>query len=851
MDTFFGRKKSRPRQSSASTSSELRSVPYESVSAGSPPPVSGSSQGFRRNLSNISAPVTNPTLSADGTELNVHAMQRVRSERERTYASSNATSTRSNSPHPSVVTDDSSTLVSESAESPSKLFNPATHRVRTSESLAGRASLDFGQPYASPHASRSFVSDDSAGRPSSQFTRSDNRSSRFLSTITGAGAGSELSPQSGHSHHFPHLHRHSHSHDDFYFPRPEDDAEIEALFENLKMARDLGPLPDLSMDQKWRMVEGDERIRWNEERNREQHAKKQLELGKPASVVEGTPEWYLKKFLDKTITAKQASNLLVSLRSRDIAWFRQFVAIQGTSVLATTLAHLSRKGTERRENDNQLEYEIVRPSLIFHVAYAPIFMQDATKEALTHNGIVAQLASALNSPRIVTKKLLIELLINVTYWQDGEALPLVFSALEALSVQNGCAETPYAYWFKSLESVLSGRGKMGSLVGASDEVRKNAGTEGALNEYALFNMILINGIIACLDDLDLRLHHRSLMDAAGLQRIIQHCRAFGYEQLDTQLEMLEERLEADEQDLRDRLDQDILRDMNSLEDVYGALRARTDDSKAHDYFLSMMQHLLLIRDEGPGLVHYFQLLDSLVTDVVMDKKLGGVENRFGQSVERIIGQFNDADRSHIEKELLEEELAKGGEGLVGQLKATIAQTEGKLEVSQENTLRLQERLEQQKLDYEERIAQLEAQILELFRMLREVGKGVDQILDTGGSMDRQTLMDTLEKHLQRIKTIDILEGRDDDAARQPRRKKSGTGFGSDSETDEGEGGPSGSSSLRRKARSKNGVPGSARASEVINGRGSQFMDADEADVREQIQQQLAAGATAVCVLVRL
>ena len=281
----------------------------------------------------------------------------------------------------------------------------------------------------------------------------------------------------------------------------------------------------------------------------------------------------------------------------------------------------------------------------------------------------------------------------------------------------------------------------------------------------LSNFLLINGIMDGIDDLDLRLHHRAQMEAAGLQRILELCRSFGLDQLDKQLDILQDTIDYDEQQLRERLDQEVLRDMRSLEDVYGALKARTEDSKAHDYFLSMMQHLLLIREEGPGLVHYYQLLDSLVTDVVMDKKLANGENRLGQSVERIIAQFNDADqyqtleaesakvraearRLQLEKESLELELSQGSEGLVGQLKERVAHLEEKLQISRENTTRLQGQLETQKTGYEEQIAQLEAQIMELFRMLREVGRGVDEILDDVDSkMDRKALMDVVESAL--------------------------------------------------------------------------------------------------------
>jgi cytokinesis protein len=71
------------------------------------------------------------------------------------------------------------------------------------------------------------------------------------------------------------------------------------------------------------------------------------------------------------------------------------------------------------------------------------------------------------------------------YWNDGEAHQLVVAALEALSSSNNEAGGCYNYWFKSMDAALSGRGKMGSLVGASDEVRRAGGIDSSLNEYAV------------------------------------------------------------------------------------------------------------------------------------------------------------------------------------------------------------------------------------------------------------------------------------------------------------------------------------------------------------------------------
>ena len=313
MDTLFGRKKSRARQSSVSLSGQdLRSVPYDRVLPG--PPVAVGRPAPPAN--NISAPTTNPTLTTNGTDLNLRTLQRTRAERERAYAASaSAANPRSGSPSASLVTDDSSTHRSESTDSISSPPPPSTVRkLRQSGSSSGRGSPsnhDSVQtlPPIPPTPLSPPTSAATSGtiRPmSSSSTRSDNRSSRY--TV-------QSEPHSSHSHHhFPHFHRHG-TMDDFNFPRPDNDGEIEALFENIVRTRDLGKLPPLTVDQKWHMVESDERIRWRDEKTR---AKKVPEQSRPGAYEDGSPESYLTMFLENSITPKGASGLLVSLRGHEV-----------------------------------------------------------------------------------------------------------------------------------------------------------------------------------------------------------------------------------------------------------------------------------------------------------------------------------------------------------------------------------------------------------------------------------------------------------------------------------------------------------------------------------------------------
>ncbi|EJD02078.1 uncharacterized protein FOMMEDRAFT_87486 [Fomitiporia mediterranea MF3/22] len=851
MDTLFGRKKPRPRQTSADLTE--RSVPYDKLgpAARSPIPVGTVSHGLRTSATNgsaISAPITNPTLTNDGTELNVRTAQRQRVERERLYSQHSRSTTRS----PLIsATSSSATLssVPSTSSGSSTSFTTVTDssRIRRSGASSDRMSpslSDFGGlSTTSPSSTFSMANGVPVPRPMSvASSRSEgNRVSKYAASLTPSD-----SMQSHYSHASQMFHHSKGStQDGFEFDRPTDEG-VEALFEQVRLKRDLGELPSLSVDQKWQMVYNDEHIRWKEEKKMEELTRKQAETGAQNAFVKDSPEWYLKKFLDQTITPKQAASLLVSLRTGTVSWFRQFLAIQGTSVLANTLHNISRKGVNRRDTDFQLEYEVLK------CLRRILNLEIGANETLEHPLIVNHIASTLNTSQISSRKVALEILTFMCYWKDGAHHELVIQALEALSAANS-ESGPYAYWFHSMESALLGRGKMGSLVGASEEIRRNGGLDSSLNEYAQANLFVIHAILDHIEDLDLRMHHRSQMEAAGLRRIMDLCREFGLPQIDTQLGLIETLIEADERALREQMDEDILRDYGNPQDVYNALIAKTQGSKAFDYFLSAMQHLLLIHEDGQALTHYFQVVDSVITDVVLDRQLNGAESKLGTSVARIIAQLNEAERYQhleeqaneargkalqlkIEKEALEEEVSQGSDGLVGRLKDKVSQLEEKLKGSRGTIELLQGRLEEQKRGYEEQIAQLEAQILELFRMLKELGRGVEEIVDQSQTMDRKELMATLEKQLQRNKTISMLEGRRDSS----RRKTRTGGHGVEEEGDIADGvGPSSSPKRGSKVLGR-GKKQSAHP-EANGIRDSQFADADEASVQEHIEQRLAAG----------
>ncbi|KIP07992.1 hypothetical protein PHLGIDRAFT_117647 [Phlebiopsis gigantea 11061_1 CR5-6] len=376
----------------------------------------------------------------------------------------------------------------------------------------------------------------------------------------------------------------------------------------------------------------------------------------------GTPQWFIKKIQDRTASRKQMSELQAALQGRDSDWVQQFVHAGGMAALAYRLYSLSRKSSPRQD-DIHAEYEVAR--CISHILnhHAP-----ATRAALARNPqeLVTHIASAVGILHLPTRVLVLHILVFFIYCQDFSVYRLVINGLEALSEDNDSPGGCYSFWFSTFLSLVSGRGKMGSPVGASPNFRRSgATTEDTFSEYLISNIWLINGILDAMeDDLHLRLHHRSLMEASGLQAILEITQSLDIPSVNNQLVRLQEKLDEDAQDLGESLARDSSIDLSDPEDVFKALCEQVNESKARDHLLSILQHLLLVRRDDQRIVHHFQVIDTVITDLVMDKKLGGAEKRLGLSVERVVGQLEQIDKAKA----LEDDLIKSCSTIL-QLKA--------------------------------------------------------------------------------------------------------------------------------------------------------------------------------------
>ncbi|KFV59721.1 Protein diaphanous 3, partial [Tyto alba] len=133
-------------------------------------------------------------------------------------------------------------------------------------------------------------------------------------------------------------------------------------------------------------------------------------------------------------------------------------------------------------------------------------------------------------------------------------------------------------------------------------------------------MQLINALVTSPDDLDFRLHIRNEFMRSGLKDILPQLKCIKNEALDIQLKVFNEHKEEDMIEFSHRLE-DIRSDLEYplINDVYNMVWNTVKDTSAEGYFLSILQHLLLIRNDYFIRPQYFKLIEECVSQIVLHR----------------------------------------------------------------------------------------------------------------------------------------------------------------------------------------------------------------------------------------
>ncbi|XP_059507468.1 protein diaphanous homolog 2 isoform X2 [Stegostoma tigrinum] len=206
-------------------------------------------------------------------------------------------------------------------------------------------------------------------------------------------------------------------------------------------------------------------------------------------------------------------------------------------------------------------------------------------------------------------------------------------------------------------------------------------------------MQLINALVTSPDDLDFRIHLRNEFLRCGLKKILPVLKDKENEELDIQLKVFDENKEEDFIEVSHRLE-DIRSEMDDMNEVYHLLSNMVKDTAAENYFLSMLQHLLLIRNDYYVRPQYYKIIEECVSQIVLHRN--GVDPDF-EYRKRL-----DVDFSHLIDQCVD--------------KAKVEESEKKaLEFSkkfdEEFTARQEAQAENQKKD--EKIKELETKLHQL------------------------------------------------------------------------------------------------------------------------------------------
>uniref|UniRef100_A0A8C5H838 Diaphanous related formin 1 n=1 Tax=Gouania willdenowi TaxID=441366 RepID=A0A8C5H838_GOUWI len=153
-------------------------------------------------------------------------------------------------------------------------------------------------------------------------------------------------------------------------------------------------------------------------------------------------------------------------------------------------------------------------------------------------------------------------------------------------------------------------------------------------------MQLINALISRGEELDFRIHIRSELLRLGLREQLT-VRTIENDELKVQLMVFDEQAEDDFEDLKARLD-DIRIEMDDVREVFEIVVNTVKDSKAESHFLSLMQHLLLIRNDYLARPQYYKLIDECIAQILLHRN--GADPDFkcrnlNINIEGLIGKF--------------------------------------------------------------------------------------------------------------------------------------------------------------------------------------------------------------------
>nr|XP_023698655.1 protein diaphanous homolog 1 isoform X2 [Paramormyrops kingsleyae] len=385
-------------------------------------------------------------------------------------------------------------------------------------------------------------------------------------------------------------------------------------------------------------------------------------------------------------------SLRVSLSNNPVSWVQTF----GDEGLALLLNYLKRLQDEKDEYSVKCQHEIIRCLKAF------MNNKHGLKAMLTSRDGIPLLVRAIN-PRVPHMMAdAVRLLSAICILESPENLQE--RVLEAI--------TEYAEEqdLERFQPLLSGMQK--------PIIALKAGC-----------MQLINALISRGEELDFRIHIRSELNRLGLKNLLKDVRTIENEELKVQLMVFDDQAEDDSEELKARLD-DVRVEMDDMMEVFQILMNTVKDSKAEGHFLSVLQHLLLIRNDYMVRPHYYKLIDECISQIILHRngsdpdfkcrsfKLD-VDGLIDNMVDKTKVEMSEAKAQELEKKLDSELTARH------ELQVELKKMEGDYDQKVQDLSSEKEHLGQEKLEKEKENQKLLEDIIQLKEQIEKLSKDLE------------------------------------------------------------------------------------------------------------------------------
>ncbi|CAO3653877.1 unnamed protein product [Mucor hiemalis] len=462
-----------------------------------------------------------------------------------------------------------------------------------------------------------------------------------------------------------------------------------------------------------------------------------------------TPAYYIKSLHKREskleTRSKLVSDLSVRLRTLPIRWAQDFIEQNGIDTLFNELEYINKTNT-RNQRECQFELEIIKCLRQLFNNYYGI------QHVINEPKFIVTLTQSVLSPFLPTQRLVCDALTFMCYFEQPKGHVMVLQGMDTIkeSKNDYCR---FDSWLKSLNSVLDGRGKMGSMVGASVDVRQLASRSNSdlpVTEHALANLLLILALIDpdTIEDRDARITLRNQLYQGGLAQIIDKMMSLNNELINSKLEEFRELEDSD------TIAHMVLGDSTEPIEILEKIVASINGTKAYDYLQKLLQQLLLLQCDSETKNRYYQIAEHFVSQITLDRK-GSSDNftsTYGLSVKNLISKF--ADEDELESALQEADEAREmaqkalqreaalrlqvdlkADGLVGQHRVKNEALERSLKIANQTNSVLQQRLADIEVDHRKTLESMDSQIKRLYATVKVLVEQHNDSREQGESFD--------------------------------------------------------------------------------------------------------------------